>query len=89
MCVLPILQLDTPLVFHHGLHNRWHPQVMVPVYLVRTSMMNANYPLQKSILMVGLGWGEEAEAEGSCPIHSHCLHSFVCVPQLVSALCCP
>lgn len=34
-----------------------HPQywtdarVMVPMYLVRTSLMNCNYPLQKSILM--------------------------------------
>lgn len=26
-------------------------RVMIPVYLVRTSLMNCNYPLQKSILM--------------------------------------
>ena len=36
-----------------GLHPRlWrHPWLVIPIYCVRTSLINASYPLQKSILM--------------------------------------
>ena len=36
-----------------GLHPRlWsQPWLVIPIYCVRTSLINASYPLQKSILM--------------------------------------
>ncbi len=36
-----------------GLHpGLWrHPWLVIPIYCVRTSLINASYPLQKSILM--------------------------------------
>ena len=33
---------------------------MVPVYILRTSVMNSIYPLRKSILMVGRGKGVDS-----------------------------